>query len=320
MTKELQQHRETASNREWKSSAFTTFFGTPERAAELYQALEHTEDVKPEDIEFTTLQGVLFLARKNDLAFTAHGKVLVIGEHQSTINQNMPLRDAIYYGRTMERLIPPRDIYKTKQLRIPTPEFYVFYNGNTYQPPEQLLKLSDSYLEKTDTPMLELYVKVININLSAKHPILQKSPSMYEYSAFVQLVRDCLNVGASRDAAIQTAMRTCAKKGIMVDFIRKHGSEVENMLFTEFNMEDALEVRYEEGMEDGIEKGVEKGERLNLIRLVMRKLQKGKTVEQIAEELEESPDAVRDIMEAAKGLEDSHDCEQLYRKLYPHGA
>jgi len=31
------------------------------------------------------------------------------------------------------------------------------------------------------------------------------------------------------------------------------------MLFTEWNLDDALEVRYEEGVEDGIEKGIEKG-------------------------------------------------------------
>ena len=41
------------------------------------------------------------------------------------------------------------------------------------------------------------------------------------------------------------------------------------MLFTKFNMEDALAVRYEEGVEDGIEQGIEeKGIRifLNLLK------------------------------------------------------
>lgn len=36
------------------------------------------------------------------------------------------------------------------------------------------IKLSDAYLDKTAEIMLELQVKVININLSANHPILQK--------------------------------------------------------------------------------------------------------------------------------------------------
>ena len=104
------------SNREYKSSAFTAYFSNPKRAAELFRALDHAMDIGPEDIHFTTLKGVLFMARKNDLAFTAGAKVLVISEHQSTINLNMPLRDAIYFGRTLERLIPSRDIYRTRRL------------------------------------------------------------------------------------------------------------------------------------------------------------------------------------------------------------
>ena len=50
-------------------------------------------------------------------------------------------------------------------------------------------------------------------------------------------------------------MEECLNKGIMMNFIREHGSEVMNMLFTEFNMEDALEVRGEERYEDGLADG-----------------------------------------------------------------
>ncbi len=126
------------SNREVKSSAFTTFFSVPENAAKLYQALDQVE-VLPEEITFTTLSGVLFMARKNDMAFTVGNKVLVISEHQSTINDNMPLRASIYYGRTMEKLIEPRALYRSSRIPIPTPEFFVFYNGNKEFPPEKTL-------------------------------------------------------------------------------------------------------------------------------------------------------------------------------------
>ncbi|MGL5437762.1 MAG: hypothetical protein ACRDBO_20660, partial [Lachnospiraceae bacterium] len=124
------------TNREVKSSAFAAYFGEAENAARLFEALEPGTHVSPEDIDFTTLNGVLFLARKNDLAFTVKEKVLVISEHQATINRNMPLRDAIYYGRTMEKIIEPKALYKTSEIAIPTPEFYVFLSRyrdkNTY--------------------------------------------------------------------------------------------------------------------------------------------------------------------------------------------
>ena len=61
------------------------------------------------------------------------------------------------------------------------------------------------------------------------------------------------------------------------------------MLYTQFNMDDALEVRYEEGVEDGIEQGMERGrtqgERRLLIRQVCGKLQKGENPEKIAADL-----------------------------------
>ncbi len=239
------------SNREVKSSAFTTFFSNPVNAAHLYAALCGGKDVAPEDIEFKTLSGVMFMARKNDMAFSVNDKVLVISEHQSTINSNMPLRDAIYYGRTMEKMIEPKALYRTGQIPIPTPEFFVFYNGDKVFPEEKLLKLSDAYLEKTDAPMLELIVKVININLPVNHPILKQCRPLYEYSWFIQAIKDYIAGGNNRDEAIIRAMADCEHEGILIDFLREHGTEAVNMLFTEFNMEDALEVRFEEGKAEG---------------------------------------------------------------------
>ncbi|MCH5341157.1 MAG: hypothetical protein J1E01_06805, partial [Acetatifactor sp.] len=108
-----------ASNREIKSSAFTTFFSNPKNAAQLYSALDGVS-VSPEDIHYTTLEGVLFLARKNDMAFTVRNRVLVISEHQSSLNANMPLRDVIYFSRTLEKLVEPRALYRNKLVYIPT--------------------------------------------------------------------------------------------------------------------------------------------------------------------------------------------------------
>lgn len=246
------------SNREVKASAFTAFFNVPENAAKLYAALNEKEEVLPEDITYTTLSGVLFMARKNDMAFHVKNKVLVISEHQSTINENMPLRDVIYYGRTMEKLIEAKNIYKSSRINIPTPEFYVFYNGKENNfPKEKILRLSDSYIEETKEPMLELIVRVININLLSNHPILEKCRPLYEYAWFVQKIREYQDAGKNLSEAIACTIEECVANGIMTEFIRENGSEAVNMLFTQFNMDDALEVRYEEGIEKGIEKGID---------------------------------------------------------------
>ena len=64
-----QRNERQVSNRELKSSVFTACFSDPENAAQLYTALEGIP-AELGDIEYTTLEGVLFLVRKNDMAFT----------------------------------------------------------------------------------------------------------------------------------------------------------------------------------------------------------------------------------------------------------
>lgn len=105
---------------------------------------------------------------------------------------------------------------------------------------EQVLKLSDTYLAKTDFPMLELTVKVININLPDGHALLARCRPLYEYSWFIQRIKEYMASGMNRDDSIIASIKDCEREGIMVDFVRAHGTEAVNMLFTEFNMEDAL--------------------------------------------------------------------------------
>lgn len=255
------------------------------------------------------------MARKNDLAFTVQNRVLVISEHQSTLNLNMPLRSVIYYGRTMEKLVEKEKLYRHKRILIPTPEFYVFYNGDAVYPPEEVLKLSDSYLVKTPEPMLELKTKVININLPVNHRILEQCRPLYEYSWFIEHIRMYMRGGMDRDAAIRNTVTDCERNGIMAEFMREHGSEVSNMLFTQFNMEDALKANYEEGFEDGFEDGEEKGKILQLIRQVCSKLKKGETVDVIAEELEEEQNLIEKICAAAEGCGSEADSEQIFAAL-----
>jgi len=258
MTKE---NENVISNREVKDSAFTAYFGEPENASKLYAALAH-EEVSPEDITYVTLEGVLFIARKNDMAFTVKNRVLVISEHQSTVNENMPVRDLLYLGRTLEKLLDSRTLYKRRLVKIPTPEFFVFYNGDDPQPSEKILRLSDAYLEKMEEPMLELIVKVVNINLPSGHKLLQQCRPMYEYSWFIQQIKDYRRAGLSRDAAITQAVKDCLDEGILVEFMRNHGSEVANMLYTQWNYDEAVSVEREEAYEEGRSEGMMEGERL----------------------------------------------------------
>ena len=51
----------------------------------------------------------------------------------------------------------------------------------------------------------------------------------------------------------------CIRNNIMKEFLELHGSEVSNMLLSEWNMDEALEVTQEEAFADGVEYGLEQG-------------------------------------------------------------
>ena len=68
------------------------------------------------------------------------------------------------------------------------------------------------------------------------------------------------------------------------------------------NYSDLIEERgiakgMEKGIEKGIEQGIEKGDRLRLLSLIQKKLAKGKSLEQIADDLEETVEAILPLYE-----------------------
>ena len=85
------------------------------------------------------------------------------------------------------------------------------------------------------------------------------------------------------------------------------------MLYTQFNMDDALDVRYEEGVEDGRAEERANGEQRLLIRLVCAKLQRGDSPDKIAEDLLADPEQITRICSAAETC--GFDENAVYEKI-----
>jgi hypothetical protein len=254
------------ANTKYKDSLFSFLFSDPGVLRELYCALEGV--TLPEDIPITinTLRDILFIDKVNDISFEIGGQLVVLIEHQSTINPNMALRLLGYIARVYEKILGgDKSIYGTKPVTIPRPEFFVLYNGVKPYPEETILRLSDLYESISPlglpegSPALELVVKVINIKLGKNEGIVKKSETLSGYSAFVGKVQDNEKEGMERGEAIEAAIEYCIEQGILKEFFEKNRGEVMSILFSDWNMEDAQAMWYEEGMEKGMEKGLEKG-------------------------------------------------------------
>jgi len=253
-------------NNKFKNSVFTTLFADPDVLRELYCALEDVTLPPDAAVSINTLEDVLFMDLYNDISFEIDGKLVVLIEHQSTINPNMALRLLMYIGRVYEKIVEGRNIYSSKPLPIPQPEFFVLYNGTEPFPDEKIIRLSDTFEdplfpgqpEKFITS-LELEVRVININEGRNSQIAQRCRKLAEYSAFIAKVREFEKKLGDRTEAFKKAVKYCQKHDILKGFMELHATEVLSMLMTEWNWDDALAVRYEEGMEQGREEGLEEG-------------------------------------------------------------
>ena len=245
------------TNTKFKNSVFTLLFSDPALLRELYCALEGVSLPPDAPVSINTLDDVLFMDLINDISFEIDGKLVVLIEHQSTINPNMALRLLMYIARVYEKIVEGKNIYSSKGLKIPRPEFFVLYNGTAPYPDEKIMRLSEMFenqavlgLPEKDFLSLELVVKVININEGRNREIAERCKKLSEYSAFVAKARAYEKELGSMKKGIKEAVKYCEKHDILKEFIRLHGTEVLGMLYAEFNLDDALAVRYEEGREE----------------------------------------------------------------------
>jgi len=241
---------EIQPNRNHKDSVFTRLFSEKSNLLELYSAISGKSYPKSTKIEIVTLSDVLYMNQINDIAFVLEDRLIVLIEHQSSINNNMPLRMLQYLSAEYDMIVDRKNLYKQKRIMIPSPEFIVLYNGDKKYPDYKELKLSDSYNFKTPDLYLELVVRVYNINKGRNAEMALKSPVLSGYEEFIAQIKENLKSMELREA-IKLAVNTCISKNILVSFLERHSSEVLNMLIRgEWNMEEAIAVRCEEARED----------------------------------------------------------------------
>ena len=259
------------ANRNYKDSVFVDLFAHDINAKKnfisLYNALHGTNlDAETTDIQPVMLERVLYMKYYNDIAMLIDGKIVILIEHQSTINQNMPFRFLEYITRIYEKITTKDEKFGRKLVKLPVPEFYVFYNGKEDYPVESVMKLSDAFmqlddelrnqLENVNYP-LEISVKVININADKENPILKRCEALKEYSEFIEQVRS--NIENNVPEPLTTAIKEAIKKGFLSDYLNRKSTEVQNMLLAEYDYDTDIAVQRKEAFEDGISIGRNEG-------------------------------------------------------------
>jgi len=184
-------------NRNHKNSVFSSLFSNADVLRELYSAIEGVTVPPDIPIDINSLSNVLFMKQINDVSFLIDNRLVVLIEHQASINMNIPLRLLEYVGRIYEKIIDKEKKYQKNLVKIPRPEFIVLYNGTDEYPDCSELRLSDAFMDieglkpaGIDKLPLELTVQVYNINHGHNPEMLKKCESLYGYSFFINKIRE----------------------------------------------------------------------------------------------------------------------------------
>jgi len=241
------EHDTPSANREIKDGVFKLLFEKPENAAELYYALTGIK-CHPDEIQIITITTVVSGEMKNDLAFVVRDRVLFAGEHQSTPNKNMPIRILMYLGQLYEKWFRMEEeegfLYSTGQLKIPKPEFAVFYNGIAKRPEKEILKLCEAFKDTSGISpddnslgLLKLEVPVYNINKGMNAELFSKGEKLRQYSEFVAKLREYQKAYDDFNKAANETVKYCMDNNILVDFLRENGGKIVSILTAEYNAE-----------------------------------------------------------------------------------
>lgn len=243
-----------------KDTVFCHYFTEDlSRLLSLYQAITNDMTATIEDIKISTIKPDLATDLYNDISFNIKDRQIILFEHQSTINNNMPLRMLLYLAKLYYNSIPADDLlYKEAIIPLPKPEFYVFYNGEAYYDEQKQLHLSDAWNHST-TASLDLTLTVLNINYGHNKDLYQKSHALMEYAYFIHRINHHKQNEHSLDDAIILAMKDCNKKNYMTNYLSNHKSEVTDLMRIRYSRKAEIAYKAKEAANEGEARGISSG-------------------------------------------------------------
>ena len=148
-----------------------------------------------------------------------------------------------------------------------------------------------------------------------------------EYVILTSRMREYISKYSGKDfsdeEAVKMAVDKCINEYVLREFLLENKAEVVKMFLTEYNEKQTLENTYNDGVEVGKEKGIEIGkaqgiefgERRKLIEMVYKKMKRGKTVEEIADDLEEDIEVINPIFNEIEKVGLDKSLEEIIKKV-----
>ena len=239
-------------NRSYKDRLFKIIFEDKKELLSLYNALTGKNYQNPDDLEINTIDDVIYMHLKNDMSFILDDWQNLF-EQQSTFNPNQPLRGFFYFADLYKVKYFGKKIYSTRLLKIPTPQYIVFYNGTMNMPDKKELRLSDAFQQPTTQPDIEVVAHMLNINYGHNKELMERCQKLKEYAQFIDIIRHYLreNEQWTNEQAISKAIDDCIQNNILRDILQKERLRVMASILSEFDEVGYKEMIQDEAIEDG---------------------------------------------------------------------
>ena len=258
-----------------RDTLFCKYAGTASNLLAISNAIRGTSYTDASRIQINTLQGSFYSNLKNDISFMLDTLVMMLIEHQTTINPNMPVRLLNYVAELFKIYLEPekRKMYSSSLIELPAPEFYVFYDGDDTSFEKHVLKLSDAF--KAPSDKLELIVHVYNLATGKNEALKSICKPLKEYSIFSNHYKMLRKQGAAIDEAVRDTIRYCIDNNVMKDYLQHNESEVIDMFGFEWNEKEERQALIEASEARGEARGISRGIAIGRIDSVRELLTKG---------------------------------------------
>ena len=239
----------------------------------LYNAINGTSYDDPDLLQVNTLENAVYMSMQNDVSFIIDMR-LNLYEHQSTYSPNLPVRYLLYVADVYSDYTKDMNLYGTKAVKLPTPRFVIFYNGQAEQPDRKELKLSELFSIPDADSSLELKAVMLNINKGHNRKLMETCRTLQDYAEYTFRVREYA-AEMPLDLAVEQAITECISEGILADFLRKNRAEAKKVSIYEYDEERHMRQTREEGMEEGYANGFSQGIEQGITQTVINLLKSG---------------------------------------------
>lgn len=261
------------ANRMYKSRIFAMLFSDRNELLKLYNAINGNSYDDPDLLQVNTLENAVYMSMQNDVSFIIDMR-LNLYEHQSTYSPNLPVRYLLYVADVYSDYTKDMNLYGTKAVKLPTPRFVIFYNGQAEQPDRKELKLSELFSIPDADPSLELKAVMLNINKGHNRKLMETCRTLQDYAEYTFRVREYA-AEMPLDLAVEQAITECISEGILADFLRKNRAEAKKVSIYEYDEERHMRQTREEGMEEGYANGFSQGIEQGITQTVINLLKSG---------------------------------------------